>query len=101
MMSVGPHTTLPVRASVWAVSRSLAVTDDITLRFLFLPILRCFSSRGSSLREAIVKRFSFGDPEFLASVRLPQAYRSLARPSSALKPSYPSAGIVANVVVTR
>ena len=55
LMRGSPDTTLPVRASVWAVSRSLAVTDDITLRFLFLPILRCFSSRGSSLREAIVR----------------------------------------------
>ncbi len=55
LMRGSPDTTLPVRASVWAVSRSLAVTNDITLRFLFLPILRCFSSRGSSLREAIVR----------------------------------------------
>ena len=97
LMNDSPDTTLPVRASVWAVSRSLAVTDDITLRFLFLPILRCFSSRGSSLRVAIARRFSFGDPEFFASVRLPQAYRSLARPSSASEPSHPPAGIVANV----
>ncbi len=54
-MRVSPNTTLVVKPSVWAVSRSLAVTDDITLRFLFLPILRCFSSRGSSLREAIAE----------------------------------------------
>ena len=53
LLQVSPHTTLVVRPSVWAVSRSLAVTDDITLRFLVLPILRCFSSRGCSLREAI------------------------------------------------
>ena len=52
-MRVSPNTTLVVRPSVWAVSRSLAVTDDITLRFLFRPILRCFNSRGYSLREAI------------------------------------------------
>ena len=50
-----PNTTLPVRASVWAVSRSLAVSNDIALRFLFLSILRCFNSRGSPLRGAIVK----------------------------------------------
>ena len=55
LLRVSPNTTLVVRPSVWAVSRSLAVTDDITLRFLVLPILRCFSSRGSSLREAIVE----------------------------------------------
>ena len=34
-------------------------------------------------------------------MRLPIAYRSLARPSSAPEPSNPPAGIVANVVVTR
>ena len=52
-ITVSPYTTLPVRASVWAVSRSPAVTDDIALRFLFLPVLRCFSSRRSPLRGAI------------------------------------------------
>ncbi len=55
VMRGSPDTTCPVRDSVWAVSRSLAVTNDIALRFLFLPILRCFSSRGSSLREAIAE----------------------------------------------
>ena len=52
-MIVSPYTTLLVRASVWAVSRSPAVSDDIALRFLFLPLLRCFSSGRSPLREAI------------------------------------------------
>ncbi len=50
---VSPNTTLPVRASVWTSSRSFAITNDITLRFLFLSILRCFNSRRSPLREAI------------------------------------------------
>ena len=52
-MSVSPNTTLPVRASVWTGSRSLAVTDDVAYCFLFLPVLRCFNSRRSPLREAI------------------------------------------------
>ena len=52
-MRGSPNTTLPVRASVWAASPSLAVTNDIALRFLFLPVLRCFNSRRSPLREAI------------------------------------------------
>lgn len=39
--------------------------------------------------------FPFGHPQFFASMQLPEAYRSLARPSSALEPSNPSAGIVA------
>ena len=33
--------------AVWAVPRSLATTWGITFCFLFLPVLRCFSSRGS------------------------------------------------------
>ena len=60
LLRVSPDTTLVVGPSVWAVSRSLAVTDDITLRFLVLPILRCFSSRGCSLREAIVEEILIG-----------------------------------------
>jgi hypothetical protein len=50
---VSPNTTLPRRASVWTVSRSFASTNDITLRFLFLPVLRCFNYRRSPLRKAI------------------------------------------------
>ncbi len=42
--------------------------------------------------------FRLGDPEFVAFVRLPRAYRSLARPSSALEPSHPPGGIVATVL---
>lgn len=95
---VSPNTTLPVRASVWTVSRSFASTNDITLRFLFLPVLRCFNSRRSPLRKAIARGFPFGDPKFFPSVRVPWAYRSLARPSSALKPSDPPAGTVATFV---
>ena len=36
-MKVSPNTTLPVRASVWTVSRSLAVTDDIAIAFSSVP----------------------------------------------------------------
>ena len=35
LMSVSPYTTLPVRASVWTGSRSLAVTDDIAVLLSF------------------------------------------------------------------
>ena len=98
-MRVSPNTTLPVRASVWTVSRSLAVTNDIADCFLFLPILRCFSSRRSPLRKAIARGFLFGNPEFFASVRLPRAFRSLARPSSALEPSYSPASVVATQII--
>ena len=33
--------------SVWAVPRSLATTDGIAVCFLFLRVLRCFTSPGS------------------------------------------------------
>lgn len=62
-----------------------------SLRFLFLSLLRCFTSRGSlfgamySLQNDIpeVHRIStFGNPGIGASYQLPLAYRRLARPSS-------------------
>ena len=34
-----------------------------------------------------------GNPRFIDSMRLPGAYRSLARPSSAPKPSHPLTGL--------
>ena len=39
----------------------------------------------------------FGNRRFLGSMRLPDAYRSLARPSSAPEPSHPPAGIAAGL----
>jgi hypothetical protein len=40
-------TTLKVHApQVWAIPVSLATTQGIIIYFLFLPVLRCFSSRG-------------------------------------------------------
>ena len=61
--------------------------------FLFLRLLRCFSSPGS-LRQAmylpecdrgLLCRVSpFGDLRFDGYLRLPAAFRSLLRPSSAL-----------------
>ena len=62
--------------------------------FLFLVVLRCFNSDGSPsaaiVTEYVNIRFSFGHPGIVSRVRLPQAYRSLPRPSSLLKPSNPS-----------
>ena len=59
-------------------------------RFLFLRLLRCFSSPGVAsvaLRRRISRHYSgwvspFGDPRIKACLRLPEAYRSLPRPSS-------------------
>ena len=60
--------------------------------FLFLPVLRCFSSRGSP-RNAMYLRYvpwfftmgvsTFGNLRIEAYLQLPAAYRSLSRPSSA------------------
>ncbi|GEM_PF-1459143 len=64
--------------------------------FLFLRVLRCFlSPRSRSLMGASPKGqdIPFGDPRFDGSLRLPEAFRSLARPSSAPEPSHPPAGI--------
>ena len=77
--------------------------------FLFLPLLRCFRSGGShsvlpySPEENKVSRapwvispwqeVPFGDPRFDGCLRLPGAYRSLPRPSSAPEPSHPPGGL--------
>ena len=81
------------RASVWALPISLAATLGIILYFLFLRLLRCFSSPGS-LPEAMDllqddRSFSgrvspFRNLRIIAHLRLPAAYRSLSRLSSAL-----------------
>ena len=65
--------------------------------FLFLPLLRCFSSGGSrSSRSGGRSRQEvlFGDPRIEDCMRLPGAYRSLPRPSSAPKPSHPTGSVV-------
>jgi|DEB0MinimDraft_6_1074348.scaffolds.fasta_scaffold46731_1 hypothetical protein len=64
--------------------------------FLFLRVLRCFSSPRSPpyLRMNIHSRgwvAPFGDPRINASLQLPVDYRSLARPSS---PAYAKASTV-------
>ncbi len=78
--------------TVWAPPRSLAATWGITCCFLFLEVLRCFSSLGSPPSAYV---FSppmtghhpgrvppFGHPRINARLQLPPAYRSLPRPSS-------------------
>ena len=60
--------------------------------FLFLPVLRCFSSRGSPRKPMcsvyVPWFFIMGVPTFgylriVAYLQLPEAFRSLSRPSSA------------------
>ena len=81
------------RTSVWALSISLAATFEITCCFLFLRLLRCFSSPGSLPH---VMDWRMDDWSFSSRVSpfrylringyllLPAAFRSLSRLSSAL-----------------
>ena len=78
-------------AGVWAVPLSLAATGGIAIRFLFLRLLRCFTSAGLAPRglsgRAVGRHYSarvtpFGHPRIKARSPLPGAYRSLPRPSS-------------------
>ena len=81
------------RITVWALPRSLAATYGIECFFLFLRVLRCFSSPGSP-RTAMYslhadRGFLCRVPPFrylriIGYVLLPEAFRSLSRLSSAL-----------------
>ena len=73
---------------VWAVPRSLATTRGIIIYFLFLEVLRCFSSLRSphyirsDNRPPACWVVPFGNPRIKGHLHLPGAYRSLSRPSS-------------------
>ena len=70
--------------------RSPLLTES--LRFLFLRLLRCFTSPRVALTDyEFIRQFQqswrvapFGDPRVNACLRLTVAYRSLLRPSSPL-----------------
>ena len=74
--------------TVWALPRSLATTGGIISYFLFLEVLRCFSSLRSPPNISQDNYPSgnwvvpFGNPGIKGHLHLPQAYRSLSRPSS-------------------
>ena len=74
--------------TVWALPRSLATTGGIISYFLFLEVLRCFSSLRSPLcnrRDNSPSDYwvvPFGNPRIKGYLHLPRAYRSLSRPSS-------------------
>ena len=81
------------RTPVWALSISLAATLEIDFFFLFLRLLRCFSSPGS-LPYVMDWRMDDWSPSSRVSpfrhlrikdyLHLPAAFRSLSRLSSAL-----------------
>ena len=74
--------------TVWALPRSLATTGGIISYFLFLEVLRCFSSLRSPLYLSRDNRPSacwvvpFGNLGVKGYLHLTRAYRSLSRPSS-------------------
>ena len=74
--------------AVWAPPRSLAATGGITSCFLFLRVLRCFSSPRSPPpmmadgSPSDCRVAPFGNPRINGRLRLPAAFRSLPRPSS-------------------
>ena len=76
---------------VWALPRSLATTGGIIVYFLFLRVLRCFSSPGSPPyihmddSPSDCRVVPFGNPRIKGHLRLPAAYRSLSRPSSPVR----------------
>lgn len=72
--------------------RSLLLRESL-ICFLFLPVLRRFNSRRQLSLRNVKTCFTFGDLGFNARMQLAQAYRSLPRPSSLFKPSYPSNSI--------
>ena len=73
---------------VWAPPRSLAATGGITFCFLFLRVLRCFSSPGSphyvssDTGASLPWVAPFGHPRVTGRLHLTAAFRSLPRPSS-------------------
>ena len=81
------------RTTVWPLPIPLAATLGITCCFLFLRLLRCFSSPGSPCMVmdspcsdgGLLRRVSpFGYLRINGYLHLPAAFRSLLRPSSAL-----------------
>ncbi len=86
-MSRSYNPTHAVTWVVWALPRSLATTGGIIVYFLFLQVLRCFSSLRwpSSLMNDVPSEHRvvpFGNPRIKGHLHLPAAYRSLSRPSS-------------------
>ena len=73
---------------VWAKSPFAHHYSGNLIRFLFLRLLRCFTSPGSPRQKAgdwsSTSRVSpFGHLRIYGCLRLPEAFRSLPRPSSA------------------
>ncbi len=89
------NTTCPLRDSVWTLSFSIAFTHDISFDFSSSPYwdvsIRGVPNPYGSLPKK--QEVLLGYLRIIGSMRLPGAYRSLARPSSALEPSHPLTGL--------
>ena len=101
--SIQRHSTphpyhVAVAGSVWALPFSLAATSGISIDFSSSSYsdasLRTVRPPQHKARE-YNRETSFGNPEIDGRMHLPQAYRSLPRPSSLSKPSHPPTGVVA------
>lgn len=93
-----PHPpSLTRRCSVWALPLSVAPTNGISFDFFSCGYSDASFPRVPAPYGASPKGQDcpFGNPGFYGSLRLPRAFRSLARPSSAPEPSHPPAGITA------
>ena len=74
----------PADAGVWTVPLSLAATHGIDNFFLFLRLLRCFTWPGMARLRVCTDAgvTPFGHLRINACYPLPEAFRSLLRPSS-------------------
>ena len=95
-----PHPPcITARCSVWTLPLSVAPTNGIAFAFFScgysdVSFPRVPAPNGASPKGQDIP---FGHPRFYGSMRLPGAFRSLARPSSAPEPSHPPAGIFAGI----
>lgn len=84
--SEGPTTPQDLRPHGLGSSPFARHYSGNTCWYLFLRVLRCFTSPGSPLLTEMSCKTGrvapFGNPGINACLRLPQAYRSLPRPSS-------------------
>ena len=99
---VTPHLYyVTITDSVWAIPVSLAATNGISIDFSSSSYsdasLRTVRSPKLITSKGVYRETSFGNPGVVGRMHLTQAYRSLPRPSSLIKPSHPPIGVFAPV----
>jgi hypothetical protein len=88
--------------SVWTMPLSLAATYGISIDFFSSRYSDVSFRRGSRSQreqkkpEGFFYEVAFGNPRISGFVLLPEAYRSLTRPSSSSKPSHPPNSVSAS-----